>query len=152
MANITNKYIDANGNTVFNASADKEDSLSLATANTYVDKNIVFNVNVSAKDINTTNAGSLSVDSIENKTIYAENAVFNISTNEEDGLVIATANAYADKKIIFNVNVNTEYLDTSDGTATADDIKKGQVAYSNGNRIVGTHEEAEEITYIPPMS
>ena len=156
MANITNKYIDANGNTVFNASADKEDSLSLATANTYIDKNIIFNVNVNAKDINTTNAGSLSADSIENKTIYAENEVFDISTNEEDGLALATANAYADKKIIFNFNVNTEYLDTSDGTATADDIKKGQVAYANGNRIIGTHEEAvfttEEITYIPPMS
>lgn len=35
-----------------------------------------------------------------------------------------------------------EPLDTSDATATAEDITKGKIAYVNGVRIVGTREEA----------
>lgn len=47
------KTQDENNNPVFEVNAELEDSLTLATANTYVDKNIVFNVNVEAiKTIN----------------------------------------------------------------------------------------------------
>lgn len=43
---------------------------------------------------------------------------------------------------IFGVDgtLTSEELDTSDGTATSDDIKLDKVAYVQGERIVGTHE------------
>lgn len=40
----TNKKIDADGNTIIDVNIDTDDQVTLATANTYVDKNIVFNI------------------------------------------------------------------------------------------------------------
>ena len=43
---------------------------------------------------------------------------------------------------LFDVDGSLEILDTSDADATAADIMKDKTAYVNGEKIVGTHEEA----------
>ena len=44
MATVTNTTTDANGNTIVNVSSSEDDSITLATAGTYFDKNIIFNI------------------------------------------------------------------------------------------------------------
>ena len=46
MATITNTTTDANGNTIIDVSSSADDSITLATAGTYSDKNIIFNLAV----------------------------------------------------------------------------------------------------------
>lgn len=49
MAETMNKTTDENGNTVFEVDFQNEDTATLVTANTYVDKNIIINVPLSTK-------------------------------------------------------------------------------------------------------
>ena len=44
MATVTNTTTDANGNIIVNVSSSADDSITLATAGTYSDKNIIFNI------------------------------------------------------------------------------------------------------------
>ena len=43
MATVTNTTTDANGNIIINVSSSANDAITLATAGTYSDKNIIFN-------------------------------------------------------------------------------------------------------------
>ena len=43
MATITNTTTDTSGNTIIDISSSEDDSITLATAGTYFDKNIIFN-------------------------------------------------------------------------------------------------------------
>lgn len=44
MATVTNTTTDANGNIIVNVSSSANDAITLATAGTYSDKNIIFNI------------------------------------------------------------------------------------------------------------
>ena len=44
MATVTNTTTDANGNIIINVSSSANDAITLATAGTYSDKNIIFNI------------------------------------------------------------------------------------------------------------
>ena len=47
MAIVTDTTTDANGNTIIDVSSSTNDSITLATAGTYLDKNIIFNITAS---------------------------------------------------------------------------------------------------------
>ena len=49
---------------------------------------------------------------------------------------------------IFGVNGDINVLDTSNATATAEDISKGKVAYANGEKIIGTLESNYNAKFI----
>ena len=46
MATITDTTTDANGNIIINVSSSADDAITLATAGTYSDKNIIFNITI----------------------------------------------------------------------------------------------------------
>lgn len=49
MAIVTDTTTDANGNIIINVSSSADDAIALATAGTYSDKNIIFNLTTSAE-------------------------------------------------------------------------------------------------------
>ena len=55
MATITDTTTDANGNIIINVSSSAEDAITLATAGTYSDKNIIFNITISEELTNVVN-------------------------------------------------------------------------------------------------
>lgn len=48
MATVTDTTTDTNGNIIINVSSSADDAITLATAGTYSDKNIIFNITTSA--------------------------------------------------------------------------------------------------------
>ena len=46
MATVTNTTTDTNGNIIVDVSSSEDDSITLATAGTYSDKNIIFNITI----------------------------------------------------------------------------------------------------------
>lgn len=51
MATVTNTTTDTNGNTIIDVSSSANDAITLATAGTYSDKNIIFNITTSADPV-----------------------------------------------------------------------------------------------------
>ena len=47
MATVTDTTTDVNGNIIIDVASSEDDSITLATAGTYFDKNIIFNITAS---------------------------------------------------------------------------------------------------------
>lgn len=51
MATVTDTTTDVNGNIIIDVSSSEDDSITLATAGTYFDKNIIFNIITDAAEL-----------------------------------------------------------------------------------------------------
>lgn len=49
----------------------------------------------------------------------------------------------------YNTPIDSNFVNTSDGTAEASDIKSGKIAYAKGNKIYGTYVEKDSSTGTP---
>ena len=132
----------------------------------------VFDITGELEILDTSDATAVSRDIVQEKTAYVNgekiqgtmpnNGILSYEPTEEEQNIptgytsggtiravdITKLSEYEACLTLANSIETTEiYTDT---TATADDIKKGKIAYSNGERLVGTYEIAgEEITITP---
>ena len=84
MATITDTTTDANGNIIINVSSSADDAITLATAGTYSDKNIIFNLttpqNCVQPDWNQND--ETAADFVKNRPFYTGDSVENIFVEE----------------------------------------------------------------------
>lgn len=69
MAIVTNTTTDANGNIIINVSSSADDAITLATAGTYSDKNIIFNITTRVQSDWNQN-DSAAIDYVKNRPFY----------------------------------------------------------------------------------
>ena len=88
-------------------------------------------------------------------SVIIRNTVINQEAKEGDQLAGANqsseliANNIKKGVTIGGITGTLEILDTSDATATAEDILEGKTAYVNGVKIIGTMKEEAEVVPIP---
>lgn len=161
MATITDTTTDANGNIIINVSSLADDSITLATAGTYSDKNIIFNITMSEELANAVNTAlaqakaSGEFDGQDGKSAYQHaqdggytgtETAFNTalgkvdSFQEKETIVASTMTAAgwnsATKKYSFETNYPSASYDIEvalDSTATSEQAEAFNVA-----QIVGS--------------
>ena len=84
MATITDTTTDANGNIIINVSSSADDAITLATAGTYSDKNIIFNVTTPQSTIQPdwNQNDETQPDYVKNRPFYTGDPVENIFVEE----------------------------------------------------------------------
>lgn len=108
MAQVTHTETDSNGNIINTVTADSQDSLTLATSGTYLDKNIVFNISVGGTDgIDTSDATATAEDIVKGKTAYVNGQKIEGSINTGNG---GATLEYANFKELDHYNMNSVYL------------------------------------------
>ena len=88
---------------------------------------------------------------IEATTDSSGNKIYTITATEQDSFILSTSGTYLDKNIVLLLNQDgtgqndaivyaisvPTGMDTSDATATADNLEKDYTAYVNGSKITG---------------
>ena len=84
MATITDTTTDANGNIIINVSSSADDAITLATAGTYSDKNIIFNVTTPQSTVQPdwNQNDETQPDYVKNRPFYTGDSVENIFVEE----------------------------------------------------------------------
>ena len=73
-----------------------------------------------------------------NKIIYGGNTLIDLTSDTVDATKILSGYLAHDRSGAQITGTCTYNADTSDATASADEILSGQIAYANGNKITGT--------------
>ena len=120
MATITDTTTDANGNIIINVSSSADDAITLATAGTYSDKNIIFNVTTPQSTVqsNWNQNDSTAPDYVKNRPFYTGDPVETAIVEEitvpfsdsGDGLYIGQIES------TFSVTVGETYKVSWDGS------------------------------------
>lgn len=154
--NLISSNIKAN-TTIFGVTGDKNiidttvDEANTASSTNMLKDTIAF---VNGKQItgtcesigNTTITPSTETQTITGPKILQGNKTIQILGDED--LIAENIKKDVD---IFGVVGTLEVLDTSDATATATDIREGETAYVNGEKITGTITSLEATEYIPTV-
>ncbi len=84
MATITDTTTDANGNIIINVSSSADDAITLATAGTYSDKNIIFNIKTPQNSVQPdwNQNDDTQPDYVKNRPFYTGDPVENIFVEE----------------------------------------------------------------------
>ena len=96
MATITDTTTDANGNIIINVSSSVDDAITLATAGTYSDKNIIFNLTTPQSGVQPDwkqNDGT-AADYVKNRPFYTGDPGENIFVEESTVLFADTGDGY----------------------------------------------------------
>lgn len=129
MATVTNTTTDANGNIIVNVSSSADDAITLATAGTYSDKNIIFNVTTPQSTVQPdwSQNDSTAPDYVKNRPFYTGVPVETVLVEENTVPFEADENIYLTWfPSTFEATVGETYTVTWDGgayecTCTAND-------------------------------
>lgn len=128
-----NAYVDANGGNIVLPDSSTSINLSSATATSadILKGKIAFTATGKTTGTHT----CPSIGASQTKTVTPTKAVQTVTA--DSGYYLASV----------NVNpIPSEYITTTDATATAADIAKGKTAYVKGEKITGTHEGSNIVT------
>lgn len=132
MATITDTTTDANGNIIINVSSSVDDAITLATAGTYSDKNIIFNIKTPQNSVQPdwNQNDETQPDYIKNKICYM--TLMKETVLPETEFTATVHNDYYDYYVANDNNhiFNNEFYNTIDNAEMADVIYDG-VAYEN---------------------
>ena len=132
MATITDTTTDANGNIIINVSSSADDAITLATAGTYSDKNIIFNIKTPQNSVQPdwNQNDDTQPDYVKNRICYV--TLMKETVLPETEFTATVHNDYYDYYVANDNNhiFNNEFYNTIDNAEMADVIYDG-VAYEN---------------------
>ena len=120
MATITDTTTDANGNIIINVSSSADDAITLATAGTYSDKNIIFNIKTPQNSVQPdwNQNDETQPDYIKNKPFYTGDPVETVFVEESTVAFADNVLFYmAEFPSTFEATVGDTYKVYWDGTA-----------------------------------
>ena len=150
MATITDTTTDANGNIIINVSSSADDAITLATAGTYSDKNIIFNITTPQSTVQPdwNQNDSTAPDYVKNRPFYTGASVENIFVEESTVSFADTSDGYYGGQIqsTFVPTVGETYKVSWDGAdyeCTCIETN-GIPLLGDFNIVFGMHDPADE--------
>ena len=150
MATITDTTTDANGNIIINVSSSADDAITLATAGTYSDKNIIFNIKTPQNSVQPdwNQNDDTQPDYVKNRPFYTGDPVENIFVEESTVSFADTGDGYYGGQIqsTFVPTVGETYKVSWDGAdyeCTCIETN-GIPLLGDFNIVFGMHDPADE--------
>ena len=150
MATITDTTTDANGNIIINVSSSVDDAITLATAGTYSDKNIIFNIKTPQNSVQPdwNQNDDTQPDYVKNRPFYTGDQVENIFVEESTVSFADTGDGYYGGQIqsTFVPTIGETYKVSWDGAdyeCTCIETN-GIPLLGDFNIVFGMHDPADE--------